>query len=362
MPSSKQLTSTKPDHNSSRNAATHLALGESKVRGVVENPTLGEGEDEEGSKKKRAKDVVLESIGEIQGFCAFDFDSGKVRFDRDEPARTPEGEVFRFGGQFARTQDALTERGRGASTIVISSPGGKVPAWLHMFDVRVLGGCYVLGLETAKLPKLVESFEKDAPNVSEIISADGETVVKWLYADEEKNPVHRATICFREAEDFWPKRLEVTKVASTIYKPDGSLHSTNWGSVQQAVDLEVERFRDEWVPKKVTISFAGQPRWRQTLNFTWEKLNEPIDDKLFGWEGFDQSDADAVIDNRLGQLVTVKRFNESQKAGAKGRDKNPSDGAKAEMKRRSSRWMLIVGGNLAVLVLLAVVAVRQRWK
>jgi hypothetical protein len=31
MPSSKQLTSTKPDHNSSRNAATHLALGESKV-------------------------------------------------------------------------------------------------------------------------------------------------------------------------------------------------------------------------------------------------------------------------------------------------------------------------------------------
>jgi hypothetical protein len=203
-----------------------LRTGQFRFQGIAESPA--EEEREEGGPENPEQPIRWRQVGEISGFCAFDYPNEKFRFDRIDP------DALEHGGQYARTPESVTQRRTSAPEILISNAATKTPKWLSQFDVRALGAGYVLGMDRTTLPEVVKNLEKDASLLSELTEDDGLTRVKWISKNSNGDPTHECIIWFRESNNFLPDRLEVSKVLSTAFSAEGELLGYNWSSVQQS--------------------------------------------------------------------------------------------------------------------------------
>lgn len=132
----------------------------------------------------------------------------------------------------------------------------------------------------------------------------------------------KRTLWLDTRRDYWPVRLELRMLKADDSTPP-FLESR----------LELRETSDLWLPQRFTIRQYNQ---EQILNFTWESVNQPVDDALFSHESFTLKPEHMVVDGRLGQAITIR-----------GRlDMPASDNEEPESNTRI--WLIVIGAAVAL--------------
>lgn len=273
--------------------------------------------------------------GEVQIYCAFDFDRGLFRFERKEPQRkiveVDAAFLKRMEENALRPEEIAQLRTRSAAqgqhyvtAKYIETPKSTVhwrsgsPRMVSVhgtdkralgiqntkaFDVRNLGLAMSLNLENlTPYEKLIAAYDKYSIVEARMVS-DTQRLISWVFGPDQTLKI---TLLIDVTQGFSPVRLEFSERDN-----DGK-----WGQPNLWNDLTWIRVSGVWVPK--THSFEnrnGLPRLDSSkLDFTWESVNEKLPDKMFSAEGLEESKESFVMDVRLGvdKAITVSRPQELQ--------------------------------------------------
>lgn len=278
---------------------------------------------------------VDDIAGEVQIYCAFDFDRGLFRFERKEPQRktlevdaafvkrmeenvlTPE-EIAQWRtrsaaqGQHYVTAKYIetpksTVHWRSGSPRMVSVHGTDKRALgiqnTKAFDVRNLGLAMTMSQENLiPYEKLIAAYGRYTIVEARMVS-DTQRLISWVLGTTQSAKI---SLLIDVTQGFSPVRLELSE-----RDDDG-----RWNEPKLWNDLSWIRVSGVWVPK--TYSFEsrnGLPRVDSSkLDFTWESVNEKLPDKMFSAEGLEESKQSFVMDVRLGvdKAITVSRPKELQ--------------------------------------------------
>lgn len=273
--------------------------------------------------------------GEMQIYCAFDFERGLFRFERKEPERKSvevDAAFLKRMEENALTSEEIAQlRTRSAAqgqhyvtAKYIETPkstvhwrsGSPRMVTVHKidqralgiqntkaFDVRNLGLAMSLNLENlTPYEKLIAAYDKYQIVEARMVS-DTQRLISWVFGADRSLKI---TLLIDVTQGFSPVRLEFSEQAN----------DEKWGQPNLWNDLTWVRVSSVWVPK--TYSFESRNGLPSVdsykLDFTWESVNEKLPDKMFSAEGLEESKESFVMDVRLGvdKAITVSRPQELQ--------------------------------------------------
>ena len=270
-----------------------------------------------GTLEERAPDWG-ELRGAVEVFCAFDFPEGKLRFDRNEPARgnsDPDAAVVgprdwvqvEQGGQFARTSDAVTVRPGSHNIISVLPSSRKAPSWVRPFDVRALGTAHKHDVDAGTpFTTIVDVYQRQAIDTV-VEHPEGMFRIDWVvYSPQSARQAFNRSVWFDAKKDYAAVKMEFRVFRG--FEPQESENSPKhirWSEVRERQDIQMTRVKDVWVPDHVTLTSSGGQK-TEVLKFSWIAVNEPISDALFGADGFPMEGVEIVVDSRLGRNIVTK--------------------------------------------------------
>lgn len=247
--------------------------------------------------------------GGIEIYSAFDFNAGKIRFDRLEPCAIPAAASFTStdadgstralqGGRFARTPEQSIYWGERMPVAVIMPANAKIPESIKPFDVRLVG--WLGGDESDR------SFET-GPSWSDLVEEARELNYQCIQ-DNDETLCHLSRICRGHKDSHIEMKVDLWLDPQAGFSPvrqelrirDGE-RAGDWPTEFGSRTLvNWTRVNEVWVPVSVLQeSFVGPPR-RRELNFEWVAVNQQVDPSLFTLEGLGYPDNMELIDTRSG--------------------------------------------------------------
>jgi hypothetical protein len=218
--------------------------------------------------------------GRVDIFCAFDFSSGRFRFDRSEPARLrdrntlvdakiegPAGSwrAVEQRNQFIQTKKARTFFKAGEKAVSVEPLTSTRTSEASPFDIRCLGmGLFIDLLQFCPYEELEAAYAKDIPE--SIVQEDKDlTRVTW------RTKSHEITMWVSEAKGFSPCRLELREKKKT--KGTGK---SGW-ILAETSEVSWQEVSNTWVPKtfRVQVFASSRPRMYE-LALEWESVNAVV--------------------------------------------------------------------------------------
>lgn len=257
--------------------------------------------------KKHFKTRTSDVEGDVAGFCAFDFPTGRYRFDNQEPhdvslqeappvqkprpgteerlepiPATEDRSIRVLQMKGVRTRESTIEWYRFAertwNDVIIAPPGRQfqLRGLHHPFDVRAAGMMTLISFRNdMSFTDVMRGFPLEGVE-REAVDESGSVVLAWT----RKHARLRATVNVNEGAT--PIRLEVIHDRSATHAADGSppvFAETQW-----------KWLNDVWVPtflKLVTRDDSRDDlRWYE-LNLDWKQVNQPVSDELFSYRSFE---------------------------------------------------------------------------
>lgn len=275
-------------------------------------------------------------------FCAFDFAEGRLRFDQDLPEEVVGREGLRDHViRYARTaqQSLLWNEPNTGGRLNILLPDAALTSELYAFDIRGIGIAFTHSIVTSTPFEEEFRFLSNQQPIEEVEDLDAHvSKITWRLFTEQ-----RKVLWIDKSKGYAPVRMEV--VSDMPDEETLKLLPKWWKPVAFSCDVSWKRMSKVWVPTAMKMEQAEGVLYE--LAFDWEKVNEPLDEKLFTIEGLDL-DLDTYIDDyRLGgrpiSLGTI-------------RDRMAT--VRVPAARRSSTWIWFVAGLVSILVIGLVV---RRW-
>lgn len=230
---------------------------------------------------------------------AFDFASGRVRFDYQETPRRPG-----TSGRFIRTpQEAwlYQEHQSGKNPQITHLPPDELPegTLFRVVDIRTIGWNLVQEFDRGTaFEDLVNIYEKE-PTVVLGLQENEDGTVRIDFREGRRGNVKRSL--WIDVSRSLPVRVEMRY---------WDLEDEEWGPVKSSSKTEWERRSDVWVPKTYHAQHVNRNRdgttWTENVdvNFSWISINEPVDDVLFDpIKGLNPKEGTDVIDVRQGHPV-----------------------------------------------------------
>ena len=231
---------------------------------------------------------VIGSSGEkrtvhIRGLYVFDFPERLLRIDAHHRNTDEFGVELKGkfeGYQFADQEDQSLVKLAGDAKPRRLINSKELPDSVSRFDIRVLGVSHAVGWDRVTLNDMAENFERFQDGFTEVQKEDNQIRVT-LIAKKDGQPGFRRVIWFREDHDYCPEKLEVSLPKRIAGKPSLVNGEVEWNAPSQTQLMEVIKFKDQWVPKKVFIEDGTDKR---EFEFQWMSLNEALDPKAFEFD------------------------------------------------------------------------------
>ncbi len=277
--------------------------------------------------------------GQLRIFCAFDFPSGKLRFDREEPKDYPvvgteTEEALIQGGQWVRTRDHVISLMRGRDVVhVLPVHNTNASLWAKPFDVRALGMSFRYELDRGTQFEEVWENYKSLPVTDVEEQVDGMWKIAWIGGDEIKTKVE---MTLDTQHGYWPLELSVQ---SSVPASEGP----RWMPANFTSELSIREVSGCWVP---SVYSWRTPEYSQNLDFEWESLNRPLEEELFTADGFELSSANRIVDKTLGAPIVVRNL-AAEKRTKEFESEHPPG-------MRSRLWLVTLSLLLLLLVIAAV--------
>jgi hypothetical protein len=241
--------------------------------------------------------------GDIEIFCAFDFDNGFLRFDRLEPmwwapaassgakGASDAAKVVQDGGKFVALPDRCVQWRTREKMVWIRRAQEKPTSITRPFDIRVLGLTNWAGLDFGVSWQDALRYIQAPPH-----DALAETKVYRLVRVDQENG-SRFDFFLDGEKGFSPVRLEQRE------RPPNS--TGDWGEPSEVDEVTWAQKNGLWVPTSFYQEVRRPVRKRRELRIQWESVNEPVDEALFTWEGLGLPKGTLVVDERLGKPIKV---------------------------------------------------------
>ncbi len=242
--------------------------------------------------------------GEIDIFCAFDFDKGALRFDRLEPtwwapakssraAGEPQAaKLVQDGGRLVHLRDRRVQWRVREKTAWIRGAQEKARSITRPFDIRVIGLMNWAGLDFGVSWQDTLRFVQSLPHHA---AAETDSIYRLVLVDQENEA--RLALLLDAKKGFSAVRLE---------QWEGPANSTgDWGEPTEVGETSWAKKNGVWVPTAFYQEVRRPVRKRRELSIEWESVNEPVDEALFTWQGMGLPEGTLVVDERLGKPIKV---------------------------------------------------------
>lgn len=301
---------------------------------------------------------VLHSAKDSQSFTdafsfdvAFDYGSGRVFCQREEPVLWEDEEtqktiVKRYGYQICMTPEAVRYvdhlGGLGSGDmLMVAAPGFKPIPNGAPIDVRTFGLADFASFDRdSQFVELIESISK-----SNIVSGrkdpEGRCVLSVEFPGGAR--VEYYVNCER---GYAVERFEMRVKAPT---------DTGWSDIKLFGDLKWQEYDTIWLPIEVYMekTFSGLTACQFSMD--WESVNQDLLDSEFDESAFKLHDGRLILDTRLGGPAVV--------IGRTGNDEPPRRYPHVqdlEPKKRASKFVWIILGNITALVVIVLVYYGRR--
>ncbi len=311
--------------------------------------------------KKVDRPLIRNQETDVSILCAFDHESGLLRFDRREAQSTIDS-----AGKTA--SDPVTRQSRlwrNSESIAhwreIHQPG-EPSLEIHplsykprrttetLFDIRAVGMLYWLSFfDNSQVEEVLESlmFVPAEP----VEERGGQYRLVWELDD------HRRTLWVDAKRGFTPTKMIIEDKAGEGWDPEPLLENkTSWRQVDGVWVPEafMIRMRNKLVERiaEGKLRSAGETSTSYHLAFEWESVNAPLPDNLFSYKKQELPRGTYVVDFRSGEPIIAEVIGADSSLPPSPQSKQESWGL--------SRFLLVLGSILVLAAVLMALAWRTR--
>jgi hypothetical protein len=244
----------------------------------------GAGRDEKEDKEQIANgDIFLHGA----------IDEGRLRFDYSEPMwhLAPEKARIRTQTCFIKTPTRTANWYKPSPNIFVGPPNREMAEFIRRFDINALGLYGWLAFERSKgLNEVLDTYRS---NKRFEVKDAGKGLFTLTFLFDDALTSNRWAMDIDTLHGFTPVRFRLTE----YNKP---LRAT---AVTQSSDVTWKQINGAWVPETFKIWLgegAGAPNPRPfksvELTFTFQQVNQPVDDAEFNYKSFPAPASTGVID------------------------------------------------------------------
>jgi hypothetical protein len=227
----------------------------------------------------------------------------RIAFEATQASNLPQDAVATFvETYFIKTPEKVAYWFNGNPTVFVTAPNAEIPSSIRRFDINALGLYGILEFNQGLSARtLVDSYLAN-PNSKVIEIENGIRRLEFKFTD----PIMIAT---------WTIDVDTIHGFTTIgTKLTEYNRQLQVESVPQFSRVTWKNISEVWVPESALIATGtDESKTILSLDFEFNKINEPIDPSVFSHESFPAPAYAAVVDDSGGKPLIVREpFQKSQ--------------------------------------------------
>ena len=227
----------------------------------------------------------------------------RIAFEATKASNLPQDAVATFvETYFIKTPEKVAYWFNGNPTVFVTAPNAEIPSSIRRFDINALGLYGILEFNQGLSAKtLVESY-LSSPNCRVIEIGNGLRRLEFQFT----NQITTGT---------WAIDVDTTHGFTTIgTKLTEYNRQLQVESVPQFSRVTWKNISEVWIPESALIATGtDESKTILSLEFEFNKINEPIDPSVFSHESFPAPAYAAVVDDSGGKPLIVREpFQKSQ--------------------------------------------------